>query len=124
MERMLTGSRRTFGVLPLAAVATVGFWLAGCGSDNSYKNKERPPLPINITAAITKKGVNISPSRLGAGPVVILVSNQTDQRQVAVIESDEQASTQPGKRRDPLCTSSKFCERTGFIPPQDTAQIK
>src|SRR2546423_4166735 len=125
MEWILRRSRRTYRVLPLA-VATAAFSLAGCGSDNSYKNKPRPPEPINITAAITKKSVSISPAQLGAGPVVILISNQTDTRQVAIIESNEAASStaSQGKPRDPLCTSSKFCERTGFIPPEDTAQIK
>jgi hypothetical protein len=52
--------------------------LAGCGGGGKdFANQPRPPAPIYLNGAITKDGVNISPNRVGAGPVVISVSNQT-----------------------------------------------
>ena len=56
--------------------------LAGCGgSGEDYANKPRPAAPINVTAAINDKEISISPKTFGAGPVVIIVSNQTGSEQ-------------------------------------------
>ena len=58
--------------LVLVAVAT------GCGSDDSeYANADRPPAPITISIAIVGDRVTISPDRVGAGPVVLLIANES-----------------------------------------------
>jgi hypothetical protein len=105
-------------VLPLVAVAMAGFVLTSCGDDSDYENKLRPPSPINVTAAISDQSISLSPSSLGAGPVVILVSNQSDASQVATLEVNELQSSQGRKKTAGLRQS------TGPINPQDTAQIK
>src|SRR5919198_1937649 len=69
-------------VLALAAGATA------CGSDNtSYKNTPRRPAPINVTAAITNSQIKVSPRRFGAGPIVLIISNQSSDAQSVTFET-------------------------------------
>ena len=49
--------------------------LGGCGGSD-FKNNPRPPVPLQVTGVITDKSVTISPNRFGAGPVIVIVSNQ------------------------------------------------
>ena len=87
--------------------------VAACGEEASYKNEPRPPEPIVISAAISDEKVSVSPRRFGAGPVTLIVSNQTDDAQQITLETDELGGTQSGVR-----------QRTGPINPGDTASIK
>ena len=70
-----SGRQRAAAVPALGAIA---FALAACGEDD-FKNDPRPPAPIEITAAIDDRSVNISPSEFGAGIVTITISNQTQE---------------------------------------------
>jgi hypothetical protein len=117
-ERNLIASRPSFGVLPLVAVTSAAFALTSCGNDTSYKNKLRPPSPINITAAISESGISLSPSKLGAGPILIVVSNQSAASQVATLEVNQLQSSAKSEKTAGLRQS------TGPINPQDTAQIQ
>jgi hypothetical protein len=82
--------------------------LAACGTSDRV-NHDRPPPPINVTAAIHEKRVELSPARIGAGPVVIIVSNQSRRAQRLTLET---AGTAPGIRRS-----------TDPISPQATARL-
>ena len=53
--------------------------LGGCGGGKGFANHPRPPVPLQLTGVITNAKVTISPNKVGAGPVVITVSNQTSQ---------------------------------------------
>jgi len=95
-------------VVALAAVA------AGCGGGGSdYANKPRPATPINVTAAINPDRISLSPKSFGAGPIVIIVSNQTGKAQTVTIETDELGGEQPG-----------ITQRTDPIEPRGTASLK
>ncbi|HEX2127065.1 MAG TPA: hypothetical protein VHF45_10960 [Thermoleophilaceae bacterium] len=89
----------TVSVLPVGAVA------AGCGEDD-FANEPRPPLPVELTGVIQEDAVTVSPSRIGAGPVVITISNQT--------------------RRDTTITleGTATSTRVGPVAPLDTATIE
>jgi len=50
---------------------------AGCGSGDDYANADRPPAPISISIAVTAARVQVSPARVGAGPVVLLIANES-----------------------------------------------
>jgi hypothetical protein len=79
--------------------------LAGCGDEGGdYANKPRPATPINVTAAISPKKISISPKEFGAGPVVIIVSNQTGAKQRVTLQTEELGGNQPGLRQstDPI----------------------
>ena len=100
--------RRTAQVVPCIALATA--LVVGCGSDTSYKNEPRPPSPIVVTASINKNAVAVSPKRFGAGPITLIVTNQTGASQQLTVEIN---NGQPG-----------FKGRTGPINPRDTGQLK
>jgi hypothetical protein len=80
-----------------AGIATTLALMAGCGGDGDYANKPRPPAPINVTAAITNKKVSVSPQRFGAGPIVLIISNQSSSAQEVTFETDELAGSKPGR---------------------------
>jgi hypothetical protein len=100
--------RRTAQVVPSLALA--GTLVAGCGASNDYKNEPRPPAPIVVTASINKNQVAVSPRRFGAGPITLIVTNQTGASQQLTLEVN---SGQAG-----------FKGRTGPINPRDTGQLK
>src|SRR5215207_2683580 len=50
---------------------------AGCGSEGSHVNDDRPAPTVNVTASIVDGELNVSPTEFGAGPVRFLVTNQT-----------------------------------------------
>ena len=76
-------SGRTRVALLLFASAAL---VAGCGGGDKFKNDPRPATPIQLSGVVTDKGVTISPKRVGAGPVILLVSNQTDAAHTITLE--------------------------------------
>src|SRR5882724_6295858 len=89
-----------------------GLVVAGCGSSGSYKNNPRPPETLVITAAILPDKVSISPSHFGAGPVSLVVANETDASQQITIARQVNGQTQD------------LPDQTGPINPHDTASLK
>ena len=83
---------RIYGGIAAALVS-----LAGCGGGDDYANEPRPPAPINVTAAITDSRVSVSPQRFGAGPIVLVISNQSSSAQEVTFETDELGGSQPGR---------------------------
>lgn len=61
-----------------AGLALVG-GLSACGRlDQASKPAgERPPTTLQLSAAITDRGVSLSPGKVGGGPLRIVVSNQS-----------------------------------------------
>jgi hypothetical protein len=100
------------GVLTSVAVLSTAF-AAGCGDDSDYKNIPRPPQPIVLSASINAGKVSVSPAQFGAGPVTLIVANETEKAQEITLETDEIAGKNPGIR-----------QRTGPINPGDTASLK
>jgi hypothetical protein len=93
--------------------ALVGIAIAGCGDDGTHPNEPRPASPINVSAAITDTRVAVSPRRFGAGPIVLVVSNQTEQPRAVTFETDEIAGPGPGVR-----------QTTSPINPAGTARLQ
>lgn len=88
------------------AAAAVAIALAGCGSGKDFANKPRPSVPLQLTGVITTQKVTISPRIVGAGPVVITVSNQTAQSRTLTLDGNG------------------IQEHVGPINPLDTAQLQ
>jgi len=103
---------RTFTAATPVVLALAGT-LAGCGSSDQYANEPRPPAPINVTAAITEDRVEVSPRRFGAGPIVLIIANQSGESQEITLETDEPAEGKPGIR-----------QKTSPINPRGTAELQ
>ncbi len=84
--------------------------VSGCGGDD-FENKPRPPVPIELTGVIQAEKLTVSPDNVGAGPLQITISNQTDEAHTVTLES---VATGGGSVR----------ERVGPIQPDDTATIQ
>jgi hypothetical protein len=70
------------------AIALAGaLGLVGCGEDEEHANRERPASSINVTAAISDGRIHVSPRRFGAGPIRLIVSNQTRAAQALTLET-------------------------------------
>jgi hypothetical protein len=88
------------------SVAAAALALAGCGGGEDFANNPRPPVPLQLTGVITKNKVTISPNKVGAGPVVITVSNQTGRAHTLTLDGQG------------------IQEQVGPINPLDTAQLQ
>jgi hypothetical protein len=82
----------------LAIAASASALAAGCGGGGPRANLPRPPAPVTLTAAIHDDVVQVSPARVGAGPIVLVVSNQTAEPQRVTFETDELGGSRPGRR--------------------------
>jgi len=105
-------TRRTLGT---AMVAGTGLaLLAGCGGQAAdYANEPRPPEPIVVSASISDDKVSVSPKKFGAGPVTLIVTNQTQSAQELTLETNEIGGSSPGIEQN-----------SGPINPGDTASLK
>jgi hypothetical protein len=96
-----------------AAATGIALALTGCAGEGSHANKLRPPAPIVISASIGKDHIAVSPRRFGAGPIQLVVTNQTDRsQQITLASADEPGVDRAGIR-----------QRTGPINPRDTARM-
>lgn len=93
------------------AVAIVA--AAGCGAEADYRNDPRPAAPIVLTASISDQRVSVSPRSFGAGPISLVVVNQTRTAQRVTLESDDPPGEGPGLKQE-----------TAPISPRDTATLK
>ena len=104
--------RRT-AALMLLAVA-LGLASAGCGrSSADHANEPRPPGTIILTGYVDDHRVSVSPRSLGAGPISLIVTNQTGTAQRVTLESAGATGSGPGLK-----------QVTAPISPQDTATLK
>jgi hypothetical protein len=86
-------------------MALAAVFLAGCGEDD-FKNEARAPVREELTGVIQPDELTVSPSKLGAGPVSITISNQTDDPHSITLEGNSTV------------------DRAGPVQPGDTATIQ
>lgn len=83
--------------------------LSACGgSSGGFQNRPRPPIPVNLSVYINDARVSVSPSSVGAGPVVFIVTNAARQTESLTVQSAD---------------GSRTLASTGPINPQTTAQV-
>jgi hypothetical protein len=100
-----TRKTRWSGVIAFLATGTLLALASGCGGED-FENKPRPAVPLELTGVIQPDEVTVSPNKVGAGPVLITISNQT---------GDAHTVTLAGEA---------VKERIGPVNPQDTATIQ
>lgn len=84
---------RTIGELALSALV-----LAACGSAGGKSaSAVRPPNPVNLTVYVNDSRVSVSPTRVGAGPITFIVTNQASHAESLAISrgGSTLASTAP-----------------------------
>ena len=86
---------RMIGVIAVSALVT-----SACGSVGGKSPTElRPPTPVSLSVYVNNTRVSVSPTSVGAGPVVFVVANQASQAEALRISKAGQnnviASTAP-----------------------------
>jgi hypothetical protein len=94
----------------IAVIALV--FAAGCGGQEPRENLDRPAPPVNMTAAVQDDVVRVSPRTVGAGRIVLIISNQSGRPQKVTFETDELGGTQGGTRAS-----------SPTIAPRDTGRL-
>jgi hypothetical protein len=97
--------RNTVWMLVFAAGA-----VAACGGSTHFANLPRPPSPVNMTVYINDQRVSVSPGSVGAGPVELVVTNQSSNAESLTVLPAGSSTAQP-------------LADTGPISPQGTAQV-
>ncbi len=97
--------RTTLGMMLAFAVSLT---VSACGGSKHFANLPRPAAPVNLTVFINDQRVSVSPSTVGAGPVVFIITNQASNAASLVVSSSG---------------SSSSLADTGPISPQGTAQL-
>jgi hypothetical protein len=87
--------------------AALAVSVSACG-ESDFKNQPRPPVSVELTGVIKKDKVTISPSKVGAGPILITISNQTDQSHTVSLR----------------LAGQKHGDDVGPVNPLDTATIQ
>jgi hypothetical protein len=90
----------------VSGAASVVVLVVGCGGGKDFSDKPRPAAPVQLSGVITPSGITVSPNKIGAGPVQILISNQTQQAHTLTLD---------GANIAPV--------RTAPISPTDTGSI-
>jgi hypothetical protein len=93
-------------------LASTALLATACGDTEPRRNVNRPPAPVTLTAAVHDDAIQVSPAVTGAGPIVLVVSNQTAKPQRVTFETDELGARTGGN------TAS-----TPVIEPQGTGKL-
>ena len=97
---------RSFGLLLAGGFVVLA--VGACGSGEDFKDRPRPPIPIQLSGVVTDKAVSVEPSKLGAGPVTIVISNQSTRSHTVTLQGGPHNTV----------------EQVGPVNPLDTAQIQ
>lgn len=81
----------------LVILATATVLTAGCGESDRRTNLPRPAPLVNMTAAVQDGVIRVSPTSVGAGQIVLIVSNQSDRPQRVTFATDELGGTRGGR---------------------------
>jgi hypothetical protein len=81
-----------------ATLLALGLLVAACGGSDERTNRLRPAPLVTMTAAIHDDVVQVSPRVVGAGQIVLVVSNQSGRAQRVTFETDELGGPAGGRR--------------------------
>src|SRR4051795_1810907 len=102
----MRGMLKSGPVFAFALLATAATTAAGCGGGSQFKNEPRPPAPVQLTGVIRDDKVTVSPNRVGAGAVILLISNQSQDAHTITLDGVDTKDT------------------VGPINPLDTAKLQ
>ena len=91
--------------VPVFAVGCVALVASSCGGDDD-RSANRPPVPLNISVQVGARKLTVSPAKFGAGPITLLVANQSGASQTVTVDGP------------------RVSQSVGPINPEDTATLK
>lgn len=97
------GLWRRFVLLAAMLAALV---VGGCGDTEERTSNPRPPATVEVSVQIGDEKVTADPRKLGAGPIVLVASNQANASHLLTIDGP------------------RLRQSVGPINPQDTATLK
>ena len=97
-------TRRRRGIA-LVAGSAIAVFVAACGDDD-FENAPRPAVPVELTGVIQEDKVTVSPAKVGAGAILITISNQTKAAHTLILEGET------------------IREQVGPVNPLDTATLQ
>lgn len=100
--------------MPKAIMAVLGcaaLLTSGCGGGGSYANNPRPAAPLSVSATVAARSISVSPSRIGAGQIRLIVANITSSSQVLTLTPLENRG------------GGSAAASSGPINPQGTAEL-
>jgi hypothetical protein len=68
------------------AVVVLPFAASACGGNEERTSNLRAPTPINVSVVIGDNEITASPTKFGAGPIVLITSNQSTASHTLTIE--------------------------------------
>lgn len=86
---------RTANIPLVLAFSALVLVMAGCGGGSGRGKNNRPPIPIVVAVQIGENEVTASPQMFGAGPITLLVSNQTRVPQKLTVDGPRLKRTLP-----------------------------
>jgi hypothetical protein len=90
------GARRVMTFVAAGAVLAA----AGCGdTEERGGGTPRPAAAMTVSAAVVDGRMVVSPRAFGAGPIVVVISNQTARPQAVTFETDARRDEGPGLTR-------------------------
>ena len=96
-------------LLTVVACGAIVLGVTGCGgSGQTEASVASPAGPVNVSALIGPGHVGLSPTRVGAGPIALTVTNQASRAEALVIMSGD---------------SSRVLARTAPINPQGSTEL-
>jgi hypothetical protein len=91
----------------IGAVAVTAVAVSACGSTGGKSAALlRPPTPVNLSVYINDSRISVSPTKVGAGPIVFVITNQASHAEALAIS-----------------TGSRTLATTAPINPQGTTQV-
>jgi len=100
-----SGAQRRLLRAPALMLCACAVTLGACGSSDN-RNKNRPPVPINVSVQLGARKLTVSPPKFGAGPITLLIANQSGASQTITIDGP------------------RVRQSVGPINPEDTATLK
>jgi hypothetical protein len=91
-------ARSSIVLMSTGVLAACGLTACGRVDQSEKPNGSRPPATLQISAAITDRGVNVSPEKVGAGPIRMVISNQSSKSVRATLSPSANGATSRSTR--------------------------
>jgi hypothetical protein len=75
-------------LLQTAVISAALIGVSGCGSPG-FVRQQSPAITVQLTGVISQDSVSVSPSSVGAGPLVLTMANQSKQTETLTVTGEK-----------------------------------